>query len=135
MTTTTAAEIANMMVDQITMHDDSKFALDDSDRVALISDNGMTVSDGDHTWVVWLRDDSGVDTVVVWAGNDIDPDMGGVVEVKISREQSAYHLSDYNTGKTIRRATFCEWHRSLAAAEDDGGRGVFELDGRRVYVA
>jgi hypothetical protein len=46
-----------------------------------------------------------------------------------------YTLHDYATGDKIRPATFAELQRSLAAAEDDGGRGVFALDGRSVYVA
>lgn len=44
------------------------------------------------------------------------------------------HLVDYRTGETIRPATEEERKASLAAAEQDGGRGVIEVDGRSVYV-
>lgn len=43
-------------------------------------------------------------------------------------------LCDYRTGDVVRVATVGEWERSVAAAEQDSGRGVIEVDGRSCYV-
>lgn len=43
-------------------------------------------------------------------------------------------LHDYRTGEAIRLATIEGWQRCCAAAADDGGRGVIEIDERSVYV-
>ena len=109
-------------------------ALPDDDMLArLLSDEGLTVGDAGRTWVAWLRNDS-CGTLAVWAGNDIDPGMDSVVEVEIGK-QCPYHVHDYATGDMIRRATWAELARSLAAEDEDGGRGVFGLDGVAAYVA
>ena len=44
-------------------------------------------------------------------------------------------LMDYYTAEDIRPATRDEYHESLDAADDDGGAGVIDVDGRRCYVA
>jgi len=44
-------------------------------------------------------------------------------------------LHDYSTGEAIRPATAAELAESIAAAELDGGPGVFRVNGRRCYVA
>lgn len=106
---------------------------DDDLLIGLQSDEGQAISDAGRTWVVWLRDDS-YDTLAVWAGNDIDPNMDSVVEVPIAR-RCPHHVHNYATGAVIRRATWAELARSLAAAAEDGGRGVVDLDGVAVYVA
>ena len=43
-------------------------------------------------------------------------------------------LYDYITGDEIRNATENELRSSVAAASDDGGRGVIDIDGRSCYV-
>jgi hypothetical protein len=43
-------------------------------------------------------------------------------------------LRDYKTGDYIRDATRLEQSASVAAAERDGGRGAFTVDGRVCYV-
>ena len=43
-------------------------------------------------------------------------------------------LYDYRTGEPIRPATAEEQARSQAAAEEDGGAGVIEVNGRDCYV-
>lgn len=43
-------------------------------------------------------------------------------------------LCDYETAETLRPATAEEAIESARAAEDDGGRGVIDVDGRRCYV-
>lgn len=43
-------------------------------------------------------------------------------------------LHDYRTGDYLREATQAETDESIAQAEDDGGAGVIEVDGRRCYV-
>lgn len=43
-------------------------------------------------------------------------------------------LFDYRTGKLIRKATKAEHNESKEAARFDGGAGVFEINGRSVYV-
>lgn len=70
MDTIRATEIAADIVDGM---------LDNDMLASLLSDEGLTVGDAGRTWVVWLNGDR----VAVWAGNDIDPDMDSVVEVKI----------------------------------------------------
>jgi hypothetical protein len=45
-----------------------------------------------------------------------------------------YVLIDYHTGLSIRVATEAEYLESVAAAEDDGGAGVIEVDGVLCYV-
>lgn len=39
-----------------------------------------------------------------------------------------YYLMEHQTGKMIRRATYEEVVRSLAAAEDDGGQGIITVN-------
>jgi hypothetical protein len=43
-------------------------------------------------------------------------------------------LHDYSTGEYLRPATKAELTKSLEAAFDGSGEGVFKLDGRAVYV-
>lgn len=43
-------------------------------------------------------------------------------------------LHDYQSGERLRPATAEERRESLKAALDDGGRGVFDVDGRSCYV-
>jgi hypothetical protein len=45
-----------------------------------------------------------------------------------------YVLIDYHTGLSIRVATEAEYLESVAAAEDDGGAGMIEVDGVLCYV-
>jgi hypothetical protein len=47
---------------------------------------------------------------------------------------SSADLFDYHTGELIRTATRAELKESKEAARFDGGAGVFEIDGRSVYV-
>lgn len=47
---------------------------------------------------------------------------------------SSADLFDYRTGELIRKATKAELKESKEAARFDGGSGVFEIDGRSVYV-
>lgn len=43
-------------------------------------------------------------------------------------------LIDYRTGEYVREATDEELQASVAAAEQDGGSGVIDVDGRSCYV-
>ena len=43
-------------------------------------------------------------------------------------------LCRYDTGDPIRNATAEELAESIAAADNDGGAGVIEIDGRSCYV-
>lgn len=40
----------------------------------------------------------------------------------------------YETGETLRKATFAERRRSQLAAQTDGGAGVIRVDGQSCYV-
>lgn len=44
------------------------------------------------------------------------------------------YVYDYESGNCLRRASKKEENLSKEAAKKDGGAGVIELDGRRVYV-
>lgn len=109
-------------------------ALPDDELMTLLqSDGGCPIVEPDRTWVAWYRADD--DKLVVWAGNDIDPDMNAVIEVPVTKA-CPFSRFDYGTGERLGAATWAEYGASLAAAEDDGGRGVFAgADGRAVYVA
>jgi hypothetical protein len=49
-------------------------------------------------------------------------------------ETTTARLYDYRTGYYLRAATGEELAESLAAAEDDDGRGIIQADGRSCYV-
>lgn len=98
-------------------------AFDEFDTAALRSDAGLEV-DG---FVVWHR--VADDVVVVWAGNDHDPEMAwGVVEVPVPRGA----LVDYTTGERIGPATADQRAASLAAG--DAGVILVDSDGAVVEV-
>ena len=49
--------------------------------------------------------------------------------------QSTASLYDYQTGDALRPATEDEFRSSIDAAQQDGGAGVIEIDGRSCFVA
>jgi hypothetical protein len=49
-------------------------------------------------------------------------------------QHTDHNLYDYDTAERLRPATPEELAASLEAAERDGGAGVIDLDGRRVYA-
>jgi hypothetical protein len=120
---TTAHRIAADIID----------ALPNDDMLAeLVTDQGLVVEHDGATWVVWLRPIDG--RIVVWGGNDVDEDMNALLEVAIDKPCPC-ELHDYHTGDVLRAATWTELARSVAAADDDGGRGVIDVDGGSAYVA
>lgn len=112
---------------------DPAVTLEDSDRGALFTADGLQVDHLGRTYTVWLRDDIITATVVVWSGNDTDPDMSHIVELEI-RSVSDRDLCDYRTGDRIRAATYTEWSRSILAANEDGGAGVVDDNGWKWFV-
>ena len=124
--------VAEQMLDRIVCADDA-VTLEDNDRGALHTADGLQVDHLGHTYTVWLRDDIITDTVVVWSGNDTDPDMTHIVELEI-RSESDRDLCDYRTGDRIRAATYTEWAWSILAANEDGGAGVVDDNGWKWFV-
>lgn len=64
--------------------------------------------------------------------------LHGPVNCDLCREAalwSGHRLHDYNTGDDLGPATPEQVEASTRAAEKDGGRGTFDLDGRTVYTA
>ncbi len=99
------------------------------DLAALHSDAGLPVLwSHDLSPVVWHRQDD--DTVVVWAGNDIDFDMTKLVEMPVPRGT----LMSYATAEPIRSATAAELAASLWAEKNDSWAGVITVDGIPCYV-
>jgi hypothetical protein len=124
--------VAEQMLDRIVCADHA-VTLEDTDRGALHTADGLQVDHLGHTYTVWLRDDIITDTVVVWSGNDTDPDMTHIVELEI-RSESDRDLCDYRTGDRIRAATYTEWSWSILAANEDGGAGVVDDNGWKWFV-
>lgn len=91
-------------------------SLPDADMLAqLMTDEGLTV-DG---MTVWYREGDG--RIVVWAGNDNDPDMNRLVEVP----WTTFRLFDGDTTDEIGPATAAQIEASLAA----GDTGLILIDG------
>lgn len=53
----------------------------------------------------------------------------------VTEPQSRASLCDYQTGDALRPATEDELRSSIDAAQQDGGVGVIEIDGRSCFVA
>jgi hypothetical protein len=91
----------------------------------LSSEEGFVIPEDEI--VVWMNTENR--TVVVWGGNNFDEDMSKLAEVKLDHD-----LYVYATGEKLRPATTDELNASVLAADSDGGRGVIEVDGMKVYA-
>lgn len=53
--------------------------------------------------------------------------------VGMTKSESSADLHDYRTGEFLRRATADELSASVAAADEDGGAGVIDVEGVYCY--
>jgi hypothetical protein len=85
-TKTDLTRIANLLAADLPNLDEWDMALLDSDQGLIVQERQTCLrygrEDEEMDAVAWLRDG---DTLVLWAGNDDDPDMNWPIEIPVGR--------------------------------------------------